>query len=110
CCFLFRGVIGHAGIRKAAALHHTVFAAPARRRIGYAISEASTRDRATDAFAAARTISVPITAWQCWRAQPVNIGGLVGITLAWQTVRIAKSTGLHLIDGSIHGGWRRTSA
>src|ERR1700731_979698 len=82
CCFLFRGVIGHAGISKAAALHHTVFAAPARRRIGYAISEASTRDRATDAFAAARTISVPITARQRRRTQPINISSFVGISFA----------------------------
>src|SRR5260370_25148388 len=73
CRLLFRCVIGHAGISKPAALHHSMLATAPRRRLCYAISESGTRDRPTDALAAARTISVPITPRQCRPSQPINI-------------------------------------
>jgi hypothetical protein len=105
--FLLGCIVGHSSVGETAALHYSVLSA-ACGRSGHAISKTGTGNRAAYAFTAAGTVSVPITAGQRRRTEPVDIGRLVGISFAGQTVWITKSSGLHFVDRSGHSG--RSSA
>src|SRR5881396_1922315 len=61
------------------------------RRIRDAVSESRACDRAVDSFVAACSVSISRSTWQCRRAKTIHVRCFVRITLAGDSVGIAKT-------------------